>query len=108
VVLRGERFTIVIAWYGQPTESRLALDPSLAQTPKTAKPIPMHEKSSNQRVGSEMMVRWPAESAQLSVGTPDGSDMGQAMLAGIDLPALGYRVTQHQVIGHATHFVRSR
>jgi len=34
--------------------------------------------------------------------------MGQAMLAGIDLPALGYRVTQHQVIGHATHFVRSR
>jgi dihydrofolate reductase len=33
---------------------------------------------------------------------------GQAMFAGIDLPALGYRVTQHQATDHATHFVLSR
>jgi pimeloyl-ACP methyl ester carboxylesterase len=30
-MLRGERFTIVIAWYGPPTASRPALDPSLGR-----------------------------------------------------------------------------
>src|SRR4029079_10442108 len=33
---------------------------------------------------------------------------GEAMLAGIDLPALGYRVTEHQATDHATHIVLSR
>jgi len=33
---------------------------------------------------------------------------GEAMFAGIDLPALGYRVTQHQATEHATHVVLSR
>ncbi len=33
---------------------------------------------------------------------------GEAMLAGIDLPALGYRVTEHQATEHATHIVLSR
>src|SRR5580704_8219646 len=31
---------------------------------------------------------------------------GEAMFAGIDLPALGYRVTEHQATDHATHIVR--
>jgi hypothetical protein len=30
------------------------------------------------------------------------------MFAGIDLPALGYCVTEHQATEHATHFVLSR
>jgi dihydrofolate reductase len=30
---------------------------------------------------------------------------GEAMFAGIDLPALGYRVTEHQATDHATHIV---
>ena len=33
---------------------------------------------------------------------------GEAMFAGIDLPALGYRVTGHQASEHATHIVLSR
>jgi dihydrofolate reductase len=33
---------------------------------------------------------------------------GEAMFAGIDLPALGYRVTGHRASEHATHFVLSR
>jgi dihydrofolate reductase len=33
---------------------------------------------------------------------------GEAMFAGIDLPALGYRVTEHQATAHATHIVLSR
>jgi dihydrofolate reductase len=33
---------------------------------------------------------------------------GEAMLAGIDLPALGYRVTEHRATELATHFVLSR
>jgi len=33
---------------------------------------------------------------------------GEAMFAGIDLPALGYRVTEHQATEHATHIVLSR
>jgi dihydrofolate reductase len=33
---------------------------------------------------------------------------GEAIFAGIDLPALGYRVTEHQATNHATHFVLSR
>ena len=33
---------------------------------------------------------------------------GEAMFAGIDLPALGYRVTEHQATDHATHIVLSR
>jgi dihydrofolate reductase len=33
---------------------------------------------------------------------------GEAMFAGIDLPALGYRVTEHQASGNATHIVLSR
>ena len=33
---------------------------------------------------------------------------GEAMFAGIDLPALGYRVTKHQATEHATHIVLSR
>jgi dihydrofolate reductase len=33
---------------------------------------------------------------------------GEAIFAGIDLPALGYRVTQHQASDLATHFVLSR
>jgi dihydrofolate reductase len=30
---------------------------------------------------------------------------GEAMFAGIDLPALGYRVTEHRATEHATHLV---
>jgi hypothetical protein len=30
------------------------------------------------------------------------------MFAGIDLPALGYRVTEHQATDQATHIVLSR
>jgi len=30
------------------------------------------------------------------------------MFAGIDLPALGYRVTEHQASENATHIVLSR
>ena len=33
---------------------------------------------------------------------------GEAMFAGIDLPALGYRVTEHQASEHATHIVLGR
>jgi dihydrofolate reductase len=33
---------------------------------------------------------------------------GEAMFAGIDLPALGYRVTEHAASPHATHFVLVR
>jgi dihydrofolate reductase len=33
---------------------------------------------------------------------------GEAMFAGIDLPALGYRVAGHQASEHATHIVLSR
>jgi len=33
---------------------------------------------------------------------------GEAMFADIDLPALGYRVTQHQATEHATHIVLGR
>lgn len=33
---------------------------------------------------------------------------GEALLAGIDLPALGYRVSEHQATEHATHIVLSR
>jgi dihydrofolate reductase len=33
---------------------------------------------------------------------------GEAMFAGIDLPSLGYRVTEHQASEHATHIVLSR
>ena len=33
---------------------------------------------------------------------------GEAMFAGIDLPALGYRVTEHQATDHATHIVLNR
>ena len=33
---------------------------------------------------------------------------GEAMFAGIDLPALGYRVTEHQATDQATHIVLSR
>jgi dihydrofolate reductase len=33
---------------------------------------------------------------------------GEAMFAGIDLPSLGYRVTEHQASKHATHIVLSR
>jgi dihydrofolate reductase len=33
---------------------------------------------------------------------------GEAMFAGIDLPALGFRVTEHQASEHATHFVLAR
>jgi len=33
---------------------------------------------------------------------------GEAMFAGIDLPALGYRVTEHRATDHATHIVLSR
>jgi hypothetical protein len=30
------------------------------------------------------------------------------MFAGIDLPALGYRVSEHQTTDHATHLVLNR
>jgi dihydrofolate reductase len=33
---------------------------------------------------------------------------GEAMFAGIDLPALGFRVTEHQASAHATHVVLAR
>jgi dihydrofolate reductase len=33
---------------------------------------------------------------------------GEAMFAGIDLPGLGYRVTEHQATEYATHVVLSR
>src|ERR1700722_7579907 len=33
---------------------------------------------------------------------------GEAIFAGIDLPALGYRVAEHQATDHATHIVLSR
>ena len=33
---------------------------------------------------------------------------GEAMFVGIDLPALGFRVTEHQATEHATHFVLAR
>ena len=33
---------------------------------------------------------------------------GEAMFTGIDLPALGYRVTEHQATEHATHVVLGR
>ena len=33
---------------------------------------------------------------------------GEAMFSGIDLPALGYRVTEHQATEHATHLVLGR
>ena len=33
---------------------------------------------------------------------------GEAMFAGIDLPSLGYRVTEHQASEQATHFVLGR
>ena len=33
---------------------------------------------------------------------------GEAMFAGIDLPALGYRVTEHRATEHATHVVLCR
>ena len=33
---------------------------------------------------------------------------GEAMFSGIDLPALGYRITEHQATEHATHIVLSR
>ena len=33
---------------------------------------------------------------------------GEAMFAGIDLPALGYRVTEHQATEHAMHVVLAR
>jgi dihydrofolate reductase len=33
---------------------------------------------------------------------------GEAMFAGLDLPALGYRVTEHQATEHATHIVLTR
>jgi dihydrofolate reductase len=33
---------------------------------------------------------------------------GEAMFAGIDLPALGFRVTEHRASEHATHIVLSR
>jgi hypothetical protein len=33
---------------------------------------------------------------------------GEAMFAGLDLPALGYRVTEHEASPHATHIVLGR
>ncbi|MDE2329791.1 MAG: dihydrofolate reductase family protein, partial [Bradyrhizobium sp.] len=33
---------------------------------------------------------------------------GEAMFAGIDLPSLGFRVTEHQATEHATHIVLAR
>jgi dihydrofolate reductase len=33
---------------------------------------------------------------------------GEAMFTGIDMPTLGYRVTEHQASDHATHIVLSR
>ena len=33
---------------------------------------------------------------------------GEAMFTGLDLPALGFRVTEHQATDHATHIVLAR
>jgi hypothetical protein len=33
---------------------------------------------------------------------------GEAMFAGLDLPALGYRVSEHQASEYATHIVLKR
>jgi dihydrofolate reductase len=33
---------------------------------------------------------------------------GEAMFGGIDLPALGFRITEHQATEHASHLVLSR
>jgi hypothetical protein len=33
---------------------------------------------------------------------------GAAVFAGIDLPALGFRVTEHKATEHATHIILSR
>jgi dihydrofolate reductase len=40
--------------------------------------------------------------------SPVALGRGEAMFAGIDLPALGYRVSEHQATDHATHIVLSR
>ncbi len=40
--------------------------------------------------------------------TPIVLGRGEALFAGIDLPALGFRVTAHQATVHATHIVLSR
>jgi dihydrofolate reductase len=40
--------------------------------------------------------------------SPIALGQGEAMFAGIDLPALGYRVSEHQATEHATHIVLSR
>jgi len=33
---------------------------------------------------------------------------GEAIFYGVDLPGLGFRVTEHAATGHATHLVLSR
>jgi len=33
---------------------------------------------------------------------------GEALFAGLDLPALGFQVTEHQPTEHATHVVLAR
>ena len=40
--------------------------------------------------------------------SPMALGRGEAMFAGIDLPALGFRVTEHQASEHATHIVLAR
>jgi dihydrofolate reductase len=42
------------------------------------------------------------------VSSPVVLGHGEALFAGIDLPALGFRVTEHQATEHATHIVLSR
>ena len=40
--------------------------------------------------------------------SPVALGRGEALFAGLDLPALGYRVTEHQATEHATHIVLAR
>jgi dihydrofolate reductase len=47
------------------------------------------------------------DSLQLAL-SPVALGQGEALLTGIDLPALGFSVTEHQATEHATHVVFSR
>jgi len=40
--------------------------------------------------------------------SPVALGQGEPLLTGIDLPALGFSVTEHQATEHATHVVFSR
>ena len=67
--------------------------------------------------GARVARATPAERGQVDAGLVDEMHLaiaptllgrGEALLAGIDLPALGWRCTRHAATGQALHVVLTR